>query len=142
MVRGILYPIAYGAIILPTMPKGFGTQIVAGILGLLFVIGLVLLGRRLGQDLRSRFFGDTRTKQQQITPTPAHIAFITPTPKIVDGTKVYTLPQNKEGVARTTKGGIVTTQNGVTEIPKTGAETLMLSSLLLPAGYYLRRKVR
>ncbi|NCN58367.1 hypothetical protein COW99_02390 [Candidatus Roizmanbacteria bacterium CG22_combo_CG10-13_8_21_14_all_38_20] len=117
------------------MPKGFGTQVVAGILGLLFVVGLVLLGRRLGQDLRTRFFGETRTKQQQITPTPADIAFITPTPGVeISGTRVYSLPQNKSQVVTQTKGGIQ-------EIPKTGAETLLLSSLLLPAGWYIRRKI-
>ena len=128
-----MYPIAFNVIISANMPKGLGTQIVAGLLGLLFVVGLVLLGRRLGQDLRSRFFGDTRTKQQQITPTPADIAFITPTPDVVSGTRVYKLPQDRSQVVAQTKGGIE-------EIPATGAETLILSSLLLPAGLYLRRK--
>lgn len=113
------------SIISYNMSKGLGTQIVAGILGLLFIVGLVLLGKRLGQDLRVRFFGDTRTKQLQITPTPADIAFITPTPRAeISTTRVYTVGKG-----------------GVREIPKTGAETLLISSLLLPAGLYLRRKI-
>jgi len=52
----------------------------------------------------------------------------------ISGTRVYSLPQNKSQVVTQTKGGIQ-------EIPKTGAETLLLSSLLLPAGWYIRRKI-
>lgn len=111
------------------MPKGLGTQIIAGVLGLLFVIGLVLLGRRLGQDLRTRFAQSREETETTVTPSPPlnELVGISPTPS--DSSD---LDSSGQTLSTQTKGG---TQ----EIPKTGAETLLFSSLFLPIGYYLRK---
>lgn len=114
------------------MPKGLGTQIVAGILGLLFVIGLVLLGRRLGQDLRERFLASRgKVQNEKISPTPPlnKLVGLSPTPKEI----------SQKGDILTTQT-VSSTKGGLQEIPRTGAESLLLTSFLLPAGYYLRKR--
>jgi hypothetical protein len=115
------------------MPKGLGTQIVAGILGLLFIIGLVLLGRKIGQDLKSRFLAKEGSKiEKSITPTPPLNALIGISPTAAE--KITHNSKSKgEAISTQTKGE-------VKEIPKTGSEYILLTTLLIPAGYYLRKK--
>jgi hypothetical protein len=114
------------------MPKGLGTQIIAGILGLLFVVGLVLLGRRLGQDLRTRFLAQRgENAQDQSTPNATPTPTKTPAFQALEKRKGDTLAAQSTGI----KGDI-----DAKEIPRTGPETLLLTSLLLPTGIYLRKK--
>ena len=110
------------------MPKGLGTQVIAGILGLLFVVGLVLLGRRLGQDLRTRFLASrgNNVEEPEILADATAAPTKTPAFQALDRIKGDTL-------AAQTKGDIK-------EIPKTGPESLIITTLLLPAGIYLRKK--
>lgn len=117
------------------MPEGLGAQITAGILGLLFVIGLVFLGRRIGQDLKKKFLTGNQNQEQQekISPTLSENELVAISPKITPGTKgeitstaVYTKKTDSKG--------------GVNEIPRSGAGTILLAGLLIPAGIYLRKK--
>lgn len=116
------------------MPRGLGTQIIAGILGLLFVVGLVFVGRKIGEDLKKRFASQRQDRQvqAQVTPTSpplSELVGISPSPIPAEGEIIAAVsPQD-----RVTKGG-------VKEIPRTGAESLLLITFLIPAGIYLRKK--
>lgn len=113
------------------MPKGLGTQIIAAILGILFVIGLILLGRKIGQDLRNRFLAQRGDQTKgQITPTPS---------PSLNNLVVIKKDENKQKTGETLSTS-TQTKGGVTEIPKTGAESLIFTTLLIPAGYYLRKR--
>lgn len=107
------------------MPKGLGTQIIAGILGLLFVIALVFVGRKIGEDLKKRFAFQRKDQeiQAEITPTPlplSELVGISPSPAQEEGDIIAAV--------------------SVEEIPRTGAESVLITTLLIPAGCYLRKK--
>lgn len=116
------------------MPKGLGTQIIAGIFGLLFVIGLVFVGRKIGEDLRKRFASQRQDKEVQAKVTPT-------SPPLSELVGISPSPAPKEGdiiAAVSPQDGV--TKGGVKEIPRTGAGSLFLATLLIPAGIYLRKK--
>ncbi len=104
-------------------------QIIALILGVIFIVGFILFAQRLGQFLRSRQQG-SKVQNVQITPTP--------TP--MQGFKVATDRSTNEPTYD--KPGVISGGKSPTTVPQTGPETILLPSLvtLLGAGMYLRSK--
>ncbi|MBI3282878.1 LPXTG cell wall anchor domain-containing protein [Candidatus Curtissbacteria bacterium] len=104
-------------------------QIIALVLGLIFIIGFVVLASRIGQFLANRG-QTTRVASGQISPTPSpssNIVKASPTP--------VHLPQSREPV---------TMEKRPDSIPNTGIETDLLAALggLLGAGTFLHRLSR
>lgn len=117
------------------MPKGFGTQIIAGVLGLLFVVGLVLLGRRIGQDLKNRYLAQNQSKET-ITPTPLpfqEVIGINPTLNQKKGEIISSITSQNENATVSSKGNIQ-------EIPQTGSEIFLFPAIFIPLAFYLRKK--
>lgn len=109
---------------------GSGVRLISIIVGIVFVLGLVVLANRFGGQIRERL--QTRVATSTITPTPSP-AEISDNPQTSFG--------NTMGVESTTqtKGG-VTTYSGsqVSEIPDTGAETLLIPGLISLFGIGLK----
>lgn len=111
---------------------GSGVRLVSIIVGILFVLGLVVLANRFGGQIRERL--QTRIATSTITPTPSP-------------TEVSTTSDNGQTsfgevasttITNQTKGGTTYNGNQVSEIPDTGAETIVIPGLLTLFGVGLK----
>lgn len=105
-------------------------QVIALVLGLVFIVGFVLFAQRLGQFLRDRQQKKSEVSgvATSLSPTPV-VAYPSPTP--------YTIAQAKPKQP-------LTLRQEPAKIPSTGPETILLGafSSLLGGGYLLRRLSR
>lgn len=101
-------------------------QIIALVLGLIFIVGFVLFAQRLGQFLRDRQ-QKTKSAVISISPTPSVPVLPSPVSPIVIKTTDGKQPD--------------TSRRGPTAIPSTGPEMSLFAGLsaLLGGGYLLRR---
>lgn len=105
-------------------------QIIALVLGLVFIVGFVLFAQRLGQFLRNRQ-QQAKVASGAVTPTPS-----TPSKVLISPTPTLTVSGQNRQPVRTT-GQPAT-------IPQTGPELMLLGGLgsLLASGFMLRRASR
>ncbi|MBI2029715.1 hypothetical protein HYT02_04820 [Candidatus Gottesmanbacteria bacterium] len=105
---------------------GSGVRLVSIIVGILFVLGLIVLANRFGGQIRERL--QTRIADTTSTPTPQ--PSISPVEQVTFG--------DISGESTTTKGGLTYQGNQVSEIPDTGAETLLIPGLISLFGIGLK----
>ncbi len=104
-------------------------QLIALVLGIVFIVGFVFFAQRLGTYLRSRSTG-SKIASESVTPSPEPVVSVVPT----------AVPTKAVLVQKSTSPGF--TKQSPSKIPQTGIESAILPLLAggFGVGFYLRTR--
>lgn len=106
-----------------------GIRLASIIIGIVVIIGLIIVANRYGSQIRQRLPG-TKVVTSNISPSPE--VSLVPT----------SAPETYGQIVDQTKGGITYTPPSVSQIPSTGAETIVIPALISLFGLGLKlRKI-